>query len=232
MYFQALSAWSIVFLRRSRMVSPIYYIMVSMGFLCGTYLTDYYSHPKTKHTLWFLFNITFGAILGSYFHQQGWKFLVDALYLIGNGMTFYAASTYYNEDSSNQGIVLTAMLCQVFGMLYGLGVLRLFRWGLDLGNKNVCIVAASVLAILMSWSIYRQKAVQDEYDMTDYNPINASLSYSWRQIPQIIVFVEAFQHNSNRDQIRSHHYKRQNQMVQLDVNMELLKVQCIEFEES
>ena len=114
-------------------------------------------------------------------------------------MTFYAASTYYNEDSSNQGIVLTAMLCQLFGILYGLGVLRLFRWGQDLANKNIYLVAPSVLAILMSWSIYRQKAVQDEYDMTDYNPINASLSYSWRQIPQVIVFVEAFQHNHNRE---------------------------------
>lgn len=129
MYFQALSGWSVVFLRRSRKFSPLYYLMISLSFLVGTYLTDYYSHPNLKHSLWFLFNITFGAVLGSYFYQQEFKFLIDALYLIGNGMTFYAASTYYNEDSSNQGIVLTAVLCQVFGMLYGLGVLRLFRWG-------------------------------------------------------------------------------------------------------
>jgi hypothetical protein len=45
MYFQALAGWTVVFLRRSRMVSPIYYIMVSMGFLTATYLTDYYKHP-------------------------------------------------------------------------------------------------------------------------------------------------------------------------------------------
>lgn len=132
MYFQALSAWTIVFLRRSRMVSPLHYIMISMGFLAGTFLTDYYTHPQQKHTLWFLFNITFGAVLGSYCYQQGFKFMIDALYLVGNSMTFYAASTYYNEDSSNEGILLTALLCTINGMLYGLGVLRLFRWGQNL----------------------------------------------------------------------------------------------------
>ena len=58
------------------------------------------------------------------------------------------------------------------------------------------IAAASALAVLMSWSIYREKQVQEEYDMSSYNPINASLSYSWRQIPQVIVFVEAFNHNT------------------------------------
>lgn len=111
-------------------------------------------------------------------------------------MTFYATSSYYNEDESNKGIILTAFLCGTFGMLYGLGVLRLFRWGQDLTNNNVYIAASGVLAVLMSWSIYREKQVQDEYDMSNYNPINASLSYSWRQIPQVIVFVEAFHHNT------------------------------------
>lgn len=111
-------------------------------------------------------------------------------------MTFYAASTYYNEDNSNKGIVMTALLCSVFGIFYGLGVLRLFRWGMDLQNKYVYITASAVLAILQSWSIYREKQVQDEYDMNNYNPINASLSYSWRQIPQVIVFVEAFNKNN------------------------------------
>jgi hypothetical protein len=111
-------------------------------------------------------------------------------------MTFYAASTYYNEDDSNKGIVLTAALCSIFGMFYGLGVLRLFRWGMDLSNRHVYITALATLGILQSWSIYREKQVQEEYDMTNYNPINASLSYSWRQIPQVIVFVEAFHHNT------------------------------------
>ena len=85
--------------------------------------------------------------------------MIDALYLVGNAMTFYAASTYYNEDTNNQGIVLTALLCSIFGMSYGLGVLRLFRWGLDLTNKNVYLAAFAVLTTLTSWSIYRQKAV-------------------------------------------------------------------------
>ena len=111
-------------------------------------------------------------------------------------MTFYAAATYYNEDNSNKGIVLTAFLCSVFGISYGLGVLRLFRWGMDLSNKYAYITAVAALAIIQSWSIYREKQVQDEYHMTTYNPINASLSYSWRQIPQIIVFHDAFHNNS------------------------------------
>jgi hypothetical protein len=115
------------------MVSPLYYLMGSLSLLIGTYLTDYYERPNLKHILWFLFNITFGAVLGAYFYQQELKYLVDALYLVGNGMTFYAASSYYNEeDSSNKGIVLTAALCSLFGMLYGVGVLKFFRWGLDL----------------------------------------------------------------------------------------------------
>lgn len=94
-------------------------------------------------------------------------------------MTFYAASTYYSEDN-HQGILLTSLLCAVFGGFYGLGVLRLFRWGQDLGNRNVYVAAWGVLSLVMSWSIYRERAVQDEFDMDDYNPINASLSYSWR----------------------------------------------------
>lgn len=208
MYFQALSAWTIVFFRRSRLVSPIYYLMVSMGFLTATYLTDYYKHPQRKHSLWFLYNIMFGAVLGAYCYQQEFKFVIDALYLVGNAMTFYAASTYYNEDNSNKGIVLTALLCSVFGMFYGLGVLRLFRWGMDLSNKYVYITAAGVLTILKSWSIYREKQVQDEYDISNYNPINASLSYSWRQIPQVIVFVEAFHHNTLHSHEKQQNFER------------------------
>ncbi len=157
MYFQALSGWTLVFLRRSRMISPIYYLYSTIGFLTLTYLTDYYTHPQKKHAFWFLFNITFGAVLGSYFYQQQFHFLIDALYLIGNAMTFYAASTYYNEDDSQKGIILTAFLCGTCGIFYGLGVLRLFRWGQDLSNRNVYIAAATALAVLMSWSIYREK---------------------------------------------------------------------------
>ena len=118
--------------------------------------------------------------------------MIDALYLVGNAMTFFAASTYYNEDSSNSGVLLTSLLCTLTGSLYGLGVLRLFRWGQDLSDRRIYIAAYVMLSIIMSWAIYRHKAVQDEYDASDYNPINASLSYQWRQIPQIIVFVEAF----------------------------------------
>jgi hypothetical protein len=44
-------------------------------------------------------------------------------------------------------------------MFYGLGVLRLFKWGIDLKNKNVYITSIAVLSILQSWSIYRMKAV-------------------------------------------------------------------------
>jgi|LauGreDrversion4_2_1035121.scaffolds.fasta_scaffold569662_1 uncharacterized membrane protein YeaQ/YmgE (transglycosylase-associated protein family) len=183
------------------MISPIYYLYSTIGFLILTYLTDYYTNPQKKHTFWFLFNVTFGAVLGSYFYQQNFLFLVDALYLIGNSMTFYAASTYYSKDKdSQQGIILTAILCGICGIFYGLGVLRLFRWGQDLSNRNVYIAAVSALTVLMSWSIYREKQVQEEYDMESYNPINASLSYSWRQIPQVIVFVEAFQHNTLHSQ--------------------------------
>ena len=142
------------------MISPIYYLYSTIGFLILTYLTDYYTNPQKKHTFWFLFNVTFGAVLGSYFYQQNFLFLVDALYLIGNSMTFYAASTYYSKDKdSQQGIILTAILCGICGIFYGLGVLRLFRWGQDLSNRNVYIAAVSALTVLMSWSIYREKQV-------------------------------------------------------------------------
>lgn len=69
------------------------------------------------------------------------------------------------------------MLCMLNGTLYGLGVLRLFRWGQDLKDPRVYGVAVAIQAVIMRWAIYRQKAVQDEYDASDYNPINASLSY-------------------------------------------------------
>ena len=193
MYFQALSAWTIVFLRRSRMISPITYMVACLSFLGCTYLTNYYKHPNIKHIMWFMFNLTFGAMIGSYMYQQGFKFMIDALYLVGNAMTFYAASTYYSEN--NKAIILTAFLCTVFGTAYGLGVLRLFRWGQDLTNRNVYIAALSILTIIQSWSIHRNREVQHEYDFTDYNPINASLSYSWRQIPQLIVFSDIFHQN-------------------------------------
>lgn len=140
-----------------------------------------------------LFNIFFGGMLGAYLYQLNLKYVIDALYLAGNAMTFYAASTYYSADSS--GIVLTALLCALFGTFYGLGVLRFFRWGLDLSNRDTYIVACAIMAIIMSWSIHRHRAVQDEYHLDCYNPINASLSYSWRQLPQVIVFVEAFKQN-------------------------------------
>lgn len=139
------------------MVSPIHYLIASTAFLVGTYLTDYYTRPNLKHSLWFLFNISFGAVLGSYMHQQGFKFMTDALYLIGNAMTFYAASCYYTQD--NDSIIFTGLLCSIFGMLYGVGVLRLFRWGLDLRNYHVYVAALSILTIVMSWSIYRMKIV-------------------------------------------------------------------------
>jgi hypothetical protein len=153
--------------------------MASMVFLAGTYLTDYYTHPNFKHTLWFGYNITIGFILGSYFYQQNWLLLIDALYLIGNAMTFYAAATYYNQEN-NEGIVLTALCCSLFGILYGLGVLRLFRWGNRLEDRRLYIIVATVLGTLMPWSIYRSVNVQDEYTTENYNPINASLSYSWK----------------------------------------------------
>jgi hypothetical protein len=208
LYFQALSAWSVVFLRRSRAVSPLYYLMGSLGFLVCTYATDYYKHPQRKHSFWFAFNVAFGAMLGAYCHQQGFKYVIDALYLVGNAMTFYAASTYYNEDDSNQGILLTAFLCACTGTLYGLGVLRLFRWGQDLSDRKIYPVAFGVMTMLMTWSIYRQKVVQDEYETAEFNPVNASLSFSWRQIPQVIVFVEAFHHNANQAQRRTHSYRQ------------------------
>lgn len=45
MYFQALSAWSIVFFKRSRLISPLYYLYATIGLLVATYRTDYFSHP-------------------------------------------------------------------------------------------------------------------------------------------------------------------------------------------
>ena len=69
----------------------------------------------------------------------------------------------------------------------------------------------------MSWSIYREKQVQEEYDMTSYNPINASLSYSWRQIPQVIVFVEAFNHNTLHSQQVNKEKKNYNSKVMQDM---------------
>eukprot|EP00347_Sterkiella_histriomuscorum_P011148 403373579 len=197
LYFQALSGWSIIFLKRSRMISPLTYMMAWISFLVGTYLVDYYNRPNLKHSLWFLYNITFGAMLGSYFYQQGFKVLVDALYLIGNSMTMYAASTYYGPKE-NPGILLTAMGCTVFGLFYGLGVLRLFRWGLQLNDKKLYPISIGALSILLSWSIYRSLGVQDEYTAQNFNPINASLSYFWKQIPQVNVFVDAFYHNKQK----------------------------------
>jgi hypothetical protein len=44
--------------------------------------------------------------------------------------------------------------------------------------------------------------------MSNYNPINASLSYSWRQIPQVIVFVEAFHHNTLHSHQKQQNFER------------------------
>ncbi|CDW78207.1 UNKNOWN [Stylonychia lemnae] len=220
LYFQALSGWSIIFLKRSRMVSPLTYLMASVGFLVGTYLIDYYKHPNLKHSLWFLFNISTGAILGSYFYQQNFYVLIDALYLIGNCMTFYAASNYYNEGE-NKGMLANALGSAVFGTFYGLGVLRLFRWGFKLDDPKLFMIVGSCLGILMSWSIHRSICVQDEYNQNDYNPINAALSFVWKQIPQVSVFVDAFYHNRNQDSYNKNKENNQKSWNQLNT----LKVQ-------
>jgi len=182
LYLQALSGWSLIFLRRSRQVSPLTYLGVSAGFLVGTYLTDYYAHPNLKHALWVLYNVGFGAALGAYFFQQDFRLLIDALYLIANVMTFFAACTYYDR-SNNEGVYLTALLCSVFGVSYGLGVLRLFRWGLRTNDLRLYAVVAGALAFLMPWAVHRSVVIQDEVSKEEYNPINASLSYQWKQIP-------------------------------------------------
>ena len=49
--------------------------------------------------------------------------------------------------------------------------------------------------------------------MRSYNPINASLSYSWRQIPQVVVFVEAFHHNTLHSKQASEEAKCQRDRV-------------------
>ena len=84
--------------------------------------------------------------------------LIDALYLIGNSMTFYAASSYYGPKE-NPGILLTALCSSVFGIIYGYGVLRLFRWGMQLNDWKLFPIAFASLTTLLSWSIYRSLGV-------------------------------------------------------------------------
>ena len=123
--------------------------------------------------------------------------IIDALYLIGNTFTFYAACSYYTTE--DQGILLTALLSSIFGVVYGLGVLRLFRWGLDLESRYILPIVYSYLLLAMPWSVYRSIMVQDEYTLSTFNPINASLSFQWKQIPQVSVFADVYYLNDKKD---------------------------------
>jgi len=69
-------------------------------------------------------------------------------------MTFYAASCIYNENE-NKGILMTALGSFVFGTFYGLGVLRLFRWGFKLDDPKLILIVGAALGLIMPWSIYR-----------------------------------------------------------------------------
>ena len=95
---------------------------------------------------------------------------------------------------------MAAFLSSFFGIFYGLGVLRLFRWGVDLSNKSLFPIVIGYLLLTMPWSIYRSMGVQDEYSFENYNPIDTSLSYQWKQIPQVSVFADVFTHNQLKNQ--------------------------------
>lgn len=80
--------------------------------------------------------------------------MIDALYLIANSMTFFAACTYYNSEK-NEGIIFSALASSVFGILYGMGVLKLFRWGIKLYDPKLLPIVLISLGLIMPWTIYR-----------------------------------------------------------------------------
>jgi len=92
-YFSAVAAWSVVFLKRSRRIAPIYYFLVAMGLLAATCHIDYDKYPWRKYITWVGFNLMFGASFGVYLYHRNHKVMFDFLYLFSNTVSLYAAVT-------------------------------------------------------------------------------------------------------------------------------------------
>ena len=79
--------------------------------------------------------------------------------MIGNSMTLYSAAVLYNKSKSSQQLFVSALFCGIFGIFYGVGVLRLFQWGYRLNDWKLYPITIGVLGMLMPWSIYRYQQV-------------------------------------------------------------------------
>jgi hypothetical protein len=75
---------------------------------------------------------------------------------------------------------------------YGVGVLRLFRWGVDIYNYRVYVGTLATMVILQIWALSMSDKVKKDYNKDNYNPIHASLYYIWKTLPQVNVFVDAY----------------------------------------
>lgn len=65
LYFSSLYAWTLLFLKRARLVKPLYYCLIGSAALIATYLIDYAKYPTAKHLMWFTFTLMFGMGLGA-----------------------------------------------------------------------------------------------------------------------------------------------------------------------
>jgi hypothetical protein len=102
---------------------------------------------------------------------------------MANAMSFNAAVAYYSKEP-NSNLQLSLFIAGIFGISYGVGALRLFKWGFALNNYKLYLGLLPTMVILQSWLIYMSHTVQKEYPPSSIpNPINTSLSYLWKAIP-------------------------------------------------
>lgn len=88
-----MAAWSVIFLKNTRKVSPWYFIIGGLACLRACYALDYQKYYIPKFILFHGFNVLIGAGIGVFLYRCNFKAVFDFLYIFSNTMSLYMAAT-------------------------------------------------------------------------------------------------------------------------------------------
>ena len=182
-----------MFMPRTKNVALLILPVFAAGYL--TQKLDYDEMPFEKHLSWLGFNVGYGAMIGALAMQN--KVIrnryMEFFALWGYAM-FYISALIFKMDHEEEKITENDLVANSVGLtlaaaLYGTGLLKMA--GFDKNFPNWRLFAAlglSQTALMMFVIMFLSKQIK-----LAENPIDASLEYQWRSIPQIMAFIQIYE---------------------------------------
>jgi hypothetical protein len=116
---------------------------------------------------------------------------MDAFAIYGYAMLYIAAYIFKTEQIGNpkeKNLLITTFEMTIAASFYATGVLKLFGQGKRLPSARLYLMVMLAQIIHMPFMIF---FLSREIQIAK-NPIDASLEYQWRSIPQIVAFIKIY----------------------------------------